>query len=184
MHICVCVHVCIPACVFVYYVCVHIHVYMYRYVFICVYVFVCVYAWAYVYLYVCIYVYIHTSIYVYLYVYMYLYVCLYVHVYVCFYYVYEAITLLFPSLSCHKNPKQNRKPNKILLFPLHSYITWLFPLRVFRTFPWEMILKASGMRLHNPQTEGVRTLSPRSLWPGTAGSRILLSVPEPQITQT
>lgn len=35
----------------------------------------------------------------------------------------EAITLLFPSLSCHKNPKQNRKPNKILLFPLHSYIT-------------------------------------------------------------
>lgn len=180
MHICVCVHVCIPACVFVYYVCVHIHVYMYRYVFICVYVFVCVYAWAYVYLYVCIYVYIHTSIYVYLYVYMYLYVCLYVHVYVCFYYVLKLLLYCFLV----KNPKQNRKPNKILLFPLHSYITWLFPLRVFRTFPWEMILKASGMRLHNSQTEGVRTLSPRSLWPGTAGSRILLSVPEPQITQT
>lgn len=165
-YMCICVHVCIPACVFVYYVCVRIHVYVYRYACTCVYVClsVCVYAWVYVYIFI------------------YMCACLYVRVYICFYYVYEAFALLFPSLSCHNNPKQNKKPNKIFLFPLHSYI--LFPLHVFRTFPWEMILNAAGMRLHNPQTEGMRTQSPRSLWPGTAGSRILLSVPELQITQT
>lgn len=134
---------------------------------------------------ICMYICMHTYLYICVSICLYVSICMFVCACICMLLLcVEAITLLFPSLSCHKNPKQNRKPNKILLFPLHSYITWLFPLRVFRTFPWEMILKASGMRLHNSQTEGVRTLSPRSLWPGTAGSRILLSVPEPQITQT
>lgn len=201
---CVCIHACTYMCI---HPCMHdcVSIYMFLYALCtCIYVY-CVYKCIYVYMCACVYtcmcvcilclcahtcvyicMHVHVCMYVCLYVFMYEYMCIYfsicVHVCMCVYTYVFIIALLFPSLSCHKNPKQNKKPNKIFLFPLHSYI--LFPLHVVRTFPWEMILNAAGMRLHNPQTEGMRTQSPRSLWPGTAGSRILLSVPELQITQT
>lgn len=99
---------------------------------------ICIGMHIHVFMYVCLYVFMHE------YMCIYVCICLYVCVYICFYYVYEAIALLFPSLSCHKSSKPNRKPNKILHISLHSYITWLFPLHVFRTSPWEMILNLQG----------------------------------------